>query len=77
MENIFLLSMDDLKDAFREVIQEMNPNPDDELLTSQGLAEYLGYSIDWVMRASSRVKGLGSFLRVSYGWGNEPAVHSD
>ena len=56
MENIILFTRDDLKGAIREVIQEMNSNPDDELLTSHGLADYLGYSHDWVLRASSRIK---------------------
>lgn len=60
MENIILIQKDDLEDLFKKWASEVHSSPDDELLTSHGLADYLGYSHDWVLRASSRVKrGLG------------------
>lgn len=51
-----MLRIEDLEDLFKKWAQEATlPEKDDELLTSHGLAEYIGYSYDWVMRASSRV----------------------
>lgn len=55
--NLILIDKDDLKDAIREIIREVNPtNTDDEILTSHGLAAYLGYSYDWVLQSASKVK---------------------
>jgi len=59
MENLILISKEDLKDAFSEWAAQNQPLTDDELLTSDGLAKYLGYSTEWVRQRSSKVnRGL-------------------
>ena len=56
MENLILLTKEDLEESFKKWASELQPPKDDELLTSDGLAEYLGYSTEWVRQSSSRVK---------------------
>lgn len=56
MENLILLSKDDLRSVFKEWAAEVAPEKDDELLTTEGLAQYLGYSVEWVRQSSSKVK---------------------
>ena len=56
MENLILVQKDDLEDLFKKWASESQSSPDDELLTSDGLADYLGYSTEWVRQSTSRVK---------------------
>ena len=61
MENIIMLQREDLEELFKKWASEAQSSPEDELLTSDGLAAYLGYSTEWVRQSTSRVKrGLKS-----------------
>ena len=56
MENIIMLQREDLEKLFKKWSAEAQSSAEDELLTSDGLAVYLGYSIEWVRQGSSKVK---------------------
>ncbi len=54
MENLVLISKEDLKGAFIEWASEANKANNDEYLTTPGLASYIGHSEEWVRQRSSR-----------------------
>ena len=54
--DIVLINRDDLEDLFKKYVAEAQSNSNDELLTTSGLAHYLGYSEEWVRKNSSKVK---------------------
>ena len=51
-----MLNREDLEELFKRWAAETQSSGDDELLTSDGLAAYLGYSTEWVRQSTSRVK---------------------
>jgi len=56
MNKLILLNEEDLEDLFKKWVTEAQSNSSDELLTTSGLAAYLGYSEEWVRQNSSKVK---------------------
>ena len=56
-----MLQREDLEQLFKKWSAEIQSTSDDEYMTSDGLAAYLGYSVEWVRQSTSRVKrGLKS-----------------
>lgn len=54
MENIILVSKEDLRDAFTEWASQAAKESNDEYFTTPGLANYIGHSEEWVRQRSSK-----------------------